>query len=190
MGSFLFFESASIGGYTMIYTDIITFHGHSCPGLAIGYRMASAAMETLNALRSADEEIVAIVENNACGVDALQCITGCTFGKGNLIFRDYGKHIYTLYSRETGKGVRVVFHGRGIPTGMRSDREALIKLILEMPADEILSIAEVIIHEPAEAEIHKSVPCSICGESVMSTRLREVDGKPACIPCAESGQKT
>nr|WP_279383444.1 FmdE family protein [Methanobacterium formicicum] len=24
-------------------------------------------------------------------MDAIQVITGCTFGKGNLIFKDYGK---------------------------------------------------------------------------------------------------
>ena len=74
----------------MTYPEIISFHGHECPGLAIGYRMATAAMEKLSVLRAEDEEIVAIVENDACGVDALQCVTGCTFGKGNLIFHDYG----------------------------------------------------------------------------------------------------
>ena len=68
----------------MNYKEIINFHGHECPGIAIGYRMAVAGMEALDSIRSEDEEIVAIVENNACGVDALQCVTGCTFGKGNL----------------------------------------------------------------------------------------------------------
>jgi formylmethanofuran dehydrogenase subunit E len=65
------------------YTDIITFHGHSCPGLAIGYRMTKAGLAFLTGSRSADEELVAIVENDACGVDALQMLSGCTFGKGN-----------------------------------------------------------------------------------------------------------
>ena len=83
----------------MTYEEIIQFHGHECPGLAIGYKMATAAMEALESLRAEDEDLVAIVENDACGVDALQCITGCTFGKGNLLFRDYGKQVYTIYSR-------------------------------------------------------------------------------------------
>jgi formylmethanofuran dehydrogenase subunit E len=91
----------------MTYEEILKFHGHECPGIAIGYRMAEAAMEELALLRAADEELVAIVENDACGVDAVQCLTGCTFGKGNLIFRDYGKHVYTLYSRKSHVGVRV-----------------------------------------------------------------------------------
>ena len=32
---------------------------------------------------------------------------GCTFGKGNLRFLDYGKHVYTFYDRRSGRGVRV-----------------------------------------------------------------------------------
>ena len=65
----------------MTYEEIIQFHGHECPGLAMGYRMATAAMNKLDSIRAEDEEIVTIVENDACGVDALQCVTGCTFGK-------------------------------------------------------------------------------------------------------------
>lgn len=174
----------------MTYPEIIAFHGHSCPGLAIGYRMASSAMEALKIIRSADEELVAIVENNACGVDALQCVTGCTFGKGNLIFHDYGKQVYTLYARQTGEGVRVVFHGRGVTGEMRSSRDAFIKFMLAVPADEILSVQTVHIEEPEPAEIHKSGICSICGESVMGTRIRQVDGKPACIPCADKAMSS
>jgi hypothetical protein len=45
------------------------------------------------------------VENDSCAVDAVQVMTGCTFGKGNLIFRDYGKQAYTFMSRATGKAL-------------------------------------------------------------------------------------
>jgi formylmethanofuran dehydrogenase subunit E len=169
----------------MDYSQIVQFHGHACPGLAIGYRMANAAMEELKSMRAEDEEIVAIVENDACGVDALQCVTGCTFGKGNLVFHDYGKQVYTLYSRATGRGVRVVFNGKGIPDNIRDDPAARADWILKAPADSILSLSRVHVPEPKRAEIRKSVPCSICGELVMETRLREVGGKLVCIPCSE-----
>jgi formylmethanofuran dehydrogenase subunit E len=168
------------------YSDVIDFHGHTCPGLAIGYRMASAAMRALCAERASDEELVAIVENDACGVDALQCISGCTFGKGNLIFRDYGKQVYTLYFRSTGKGVRVVFHGKGIPENLRGDRMARISFILDAPESEILSVTPVAIDEPESAAIIKSALCTVCGEHVMETRLRRLKGKLVCIPCAEN----
>jgi len=173
----------------MNFSEIIRFHGHECPGLAIGYRMACAAMEELGLTRAEDEEIVAIVENNACGVDALQCISGCTFGKGNLIFRDYGKQAYTLYSRSKRKGVRVVFHGQGIPEQVQGDRASRAKWILEAPKDTLLSIAPVSVEEPELAKIHKSAVCAYCGERVMESRLRQVDGKPACIPCSEQRSK-
>ena len=167
------------------YSEIISFHGHECPGLAIGYRMATAALEELAAFRAADEEIVAIVENDACGVDALQCVTGCTFGKGNLIFDDYGKNVYSLYARTSGKGVRVLFHGKGIPEGMRENRKELVDWILKAPSGDILHVVEVSVDEPAHARVHKSVPCAICEELVMETRIHEVEGKQTCIPCAK-----
>ena len=169
----------------MDYADIAAFHGHECPGLAIGYRMARAAMDELDSMRAGDEELVAIVENDACGVDALQCVTGCTFGKGNLLFRDYGKHVYTVYSRRTRAGVRVVFRDDAVPDRMRGDRPAFMEWLLDAPAEGFLAVGRVDIDEPEPARIMKSVACSVCGESVMETRLRRVDGRPACIPCAE-----
>jgi len=159
------------------YQEIIAFHGHSCPGLAMGYRMSQAALAALSDNRAADEEVVAIVENDACGVDALQCLSGCTFGKGNLIFRDYGKQVYTLYSRNSGKGVRVVFSPHGVPEDAREDRERFINWLLSAPQDDLVSLTEMQIEEPEPARIVKSVPCALCGESVMETRTREIEGR-------------
>jgi formylmethanofuran dehydrogenase subunit E len=59
----------------MRYQEIVKFHGHECPGLAIGYRMASVGLKAIESVRAGDDEIVSIVENDACGVDALQCAT-------------------------------------------------------------------------------------------------------------------
>ena len=173
----------------MDYTAIIDFHGHTCPGLAVGYRMSVAAMTALAVSRSGDEELVAIVENDACGVDALQCVTGCTFGKGNLLFRDFGKNVYTLYSRNSGKGVRVVFHGQGVPSGLREDKAAYIRFLQECPDKDILTLTMVSDDLPKQARIRNSVSCNFCHEAVMDTRLREMDGQFVCIPCAEKHDK-
>lgn len=169
----------------MTYSEIAKFHGHECPGLAMGYRMALAGLEALTSIRSEDEELVAIVENDACGVDALQCLTGCTFGKGNLIFRDYGKQVYTLYSRSSRKGVRVLFHGRGVPDDIGDDRKAFAEWLLSSPADAVVDVKPVAVEEPEPARIRTSLACGICGESVMETRTRDLDGTSVCIPCFE-----
>jgi formylmethanofuran dehydrogenase subunit E len=172
----------------MEYAEIIAFHGHSCPGLAIGYRLASAAMNALGARRSDDEELFAVVESDACGVDALQCVSGCTFGKGNLIFRDYGKHAYRLFSRVKQSGVRVVFHGNGIPAELREDRPAFASRIMAEPEGALVSVFPIPYEELQTARVRKSVVCTGCGEAVMDSRLREVAGGLLCIPCAENSR--
>jgi formylmethanofuran dehydrogenase subunit E len=166
------------------YEDAVRFHGHSCPGLAIGYRMTVAALAALEAARAVDEELAAIVENDACGVDAVQVVAGCSFGKGNLLFRDVGKPVYTFFSRATGRGVRVLGHRRGMPAGLEEDREARIRWILDAPETDVVSCETDAVDEPPRARLLRSVPCAVCGEPVMETRLREVGGRRLCIPCA------
>ncbi len=168
----------------MNYDEIVSFHGHSCPGSAIGYRMTLAAMRLLGVSRSGDEELVAIVENDACGVDALQYLSGCTFGKGNLVFRDYGKPVYTLFSRTSGRGVRVLFLDSALPEEVKNDRSKKLEYILSAPEDAIISTRTVSIDEPKLAKIFHTVTCDRCHESVMETRLKSVQGQSLCIPCA------
>lgn len=164
----------------MDYAEIVKFHGHSCPGSAMGYRMTLAAMAALDVTRADDEELVAITENDACGVDALQLISGCTFGKGNLIFRDYGKPVYTIFSRKSGKGVRVLFKDNAIPEDARSDRTKKLDFILSAKESEIIAITDISVDLPKPAKIYNTLYCAKCHEPVMETRLH----KGFCIPCA------
>ena len=89
------------------FAEVVRFHGHLCPGVTLGYCASKIALRELYVGRDVDEHLVAIVENDACGVDAIQAVTGCTLGKGNLIFRDYGKHVYTFINRATKDAVRI-----------------------------------------------------------------------------------
>src|SRR4030067_335982 len=82
------------------------FHGHSCPGLTIGIRAAELALQKL--AHADKEDLVAVVETDMCGVDAIQFLTGCTFGKGNLIHKDYGKTAFSFYDRSKNAGFRAV----------------------------------------------------------------------------------
>ena len=171
------------------YKDVTRFHGHSCPGIAMGYRMTKAAMNCLAESRAEDEELVAIVENDACGVDAVQWLTGCTFGKGNFIFKDHGKQVYTLYSRNTGKGVRVSLNENGIPLSVRKDREKFLEWLLSADEKDVVICKEVTIEPPEPAHMYRKVTCDFCGEGVMETRTTKIDGKTACIPCAQQYKK-
>ncbi len=72
----------------------------------MGIRAAVAALREVGP-HSSDEEIVTLTETDMCAVDAIQYLTGCTFGKGNLIHLDHGKNAYTFIRRSDGKAVRV-----------------------------------------------------------------------------------
>src|SRR5699024_7945973 len=91
-----------------LWNKCVKFHGHECPGLAIGFRASEIAKEKLSLNFSQDEEIVCITENDACGVDAVQVITGCTLGKGNLILKGTGKMVFTFINRKNSEAIRLM----------------------------------------------------------------------------------
>ncbi len=193
------------------FKKCVDFHGHICPGLAIGYRAARAGMDWLSENRAGDEEVVAVVETDSCGVDAVQVLTGCTFGKGNFFFKDHGKMAFTFLSRNTGKGVRVVRkpqetrppgyerHGE-LMNRVRSDEATpeerkefrkhhleLAYAVLQMSQEDLFSLQPVEGALPAKAKIEPSRACDHCGESAMASRLSEVDGRQLCRACTEKG---
>ena len=154
-------------------------HGHECPGLAIGFRACEAAVEKLGVSFSKDEEVVCITENNACGVDAVQLITGCTFGKGNLIFKDKGKQAFTFFRRDTGQGIRIVFRG----INMSGDRKERQEYILKAPLDDLFDYKPPKYDLPPKAKIYASVQCEVCGENAAESRIRLKDGQKVCLDC-------
>ncbi len=160
----------------------VDFHGHRCPGLYIGYRAAKLALKELGIMRAEDEEIVAIVENNSCAVDAIQSMLGTTFGKGNLFFNDYGKHVYTVLNRGDNRAVRISL--KEFKRG--KSKEETLKLMHRLSDKDLFDVKHVSIVPPTEAEIFRSVKCEVCGEPAIETRLRVKNGKLMCIPCFES----
>ena len=185
--------------------DTVAFHGHMCPGLAIGIRAAEVALREIGP-HAHDEEVVAVVETDMCGVDAIQFLTGCTFGKGNLIHLDHGKNVFTFYRRSDGKGIRVVSRPEAFGTPdpewetlrsrlgdedltqeerhrFRQLHEARSRQILDVPLDEIFELKKPQGMIPSHARLMESVNCESCGEGVMETRTRRFSGKTLCIPC-------
>ena len=186
------------------------FHGHVCGGLAIGYMAARAGMDWLKGKRALDEELVAIVETDACCVDAIQVLTGCTFGKGNLIYRDYGKMGFTFFNRRTGEGVRLALKPGTIRSNQRqidlfkktrdgsiTDREKTeletlgrqrTAEVLDTRTEDLFSLTTVNAGMPDKARIEPSKPCFRCGEPTMSSKLTSVDGQAVCRGCLNSNQ--
>ncbi len=188
-------------------TGAVHFHGHLCPGLALGIRAAEIALEVIGP-HAVDEEVVAIVETDMCGVDGIQFLTGCTFGKGNMIHRDYGKNAYTFVRRSDGRAIRISGRARaaGPPDPEQEDLGAKLgdgtatpderqrfataherrsRRILEAPIEELYDVELVDIEMPRLARNFTSVQCASCDEPTMETRIRLLDGAPLCPPCFE-----
>jgi formylmethanofuran dehydrogenase subunit E len=158
------------------------FHGHLCPGLVIGYRVAKAVLGRFGPKRSEDEELVAVVENNSCAVDAIQLMLGCTYGKGNLIFKDHGKHVYTIYRRDGAKkALRIYAKRPALPEGLTKEQTALA--LLDASEDDLLTISESEAPIPPPARIEPSQSCVRCSEAAMESRLRLHQRKLLCLPC-------
>jgi formylmethanofuran dehydrogenase subunit E len=194
------------------FSEVTKFHGHVCPGTAIGYRAAEIAIKELSSTRAMDEEFLAIVENDSCSVDAIQVVTGCTFGKGNLIFKDYGKNVYTFVNRDTGDTLRLslnkgidemdpefakirakAFSGSASEEEMKefeNQKNKASQDILDMPDNELFKIEHVKIEIPEEARIFQSVKCAKCGELVAEHRARVEKGNFVCIPCFDEYSRT
>lgn len=162
-----------------LWNKCVAFHGHECPGLAIGFRACEAAVEKLGLAFSADEEVVCVTENDACGVDAVQAITGCTMGKGNLIYRGTGKMAFNFYNRKTGDSLRVVAK----PNTGGADRVQRRKFILTAPMDEVFSFGKPRCEVPEKARLFTTAVCEICGEGAPEHKMRLQDGKKVCLDC-------
>ena len=190
--------------------ETTSFHGHWCPGLAIGIRAAEWALKEMG--KSPDEEIVAVVETDMCGVDAIQYLTGCTFGKGNLIHKDYGKNAFTFYRRRDEKAMRLVLRptiygdtgplmrklrhkmqAKGLSEQeektWKETRAAISKRIMESDMTQVFDFKAPEGEVPKKARILASLTCASCGEPVMETRTRRFNEQVLCIPCFEAVEK-
>ena len=164
------------------WKDCTQFHGHECGGLTIGYKASLYAIELLNLEFSADEQVVCIAENDACGIDAIQVMLGCSIGKGNLLFHMRGKQAFSFYNRRNNKSVRLVLKPK--PEGMT--REESFAYYQASKPEEMFNVKEATIQLPEKARLFDSYICDCCGETAAANWIRLADDKKLCLDCYES----
>lgn len=186
----------------------IAFHGHWCPGLAIGLRAAELAIQEVGT--ATDEDVVCVAETDMCAVDGIQALTGCTLGKGNLLLRDLGKVAFSFWRRRDGKGVRLRLrpeamqdpdpalealrhkrHSGGALTPAEEERLAASRndtaeRLMSASLGSLFEVQEAREPLPGRAPRLQSLPCALCGEPTMETCTRRHLGRTLCIACFES----
>lgn len=164
-----------------LWNKTVAFHGHECPGLAIGFKACEIAIKKMNLTFSEDEDVVCVTENDACGVDAIQFITGCTMGKGNLILRNTGKMAFSFFNRSDGNSLRLMFK----PSDQKMDRKQSQEYILTAPAEAVFEIKKPIYSLPIKARSFETIICEQCGEGAPEHKIRINEGKKVCLDCFE-----
>jgi formylmethanofuran dehydrogenase subunit E len=189
--------------YPEDFARTLAFHGHLCLDIAVGYRVAKAALAAMEGVVDDPKAMVATVGNDTCAVDAVQAVTGCTFGKRNLVPRLTGKPVYTWQHQGTGEGVRIYVHfweafdadgdfrgrmrafknGRLSPeaaAAFEAEHAERIAHILAAPDAELFTLHRVSTPAPPKSGGFESEPCAACGEHVKAGML--TDG--LCAECA------
>ena len=190
------------------FEDVVAFHGHLCLDIAMGYRISAAAVREMGSELKNMKEVVALVENETCAVDAIQEFTGCTLGKRNLIMTATGKPVYLLQNTKTQNAVRIYCHywetfdpdgshsarrkamtGPGSTPDQRAEfqKELDQKLqeILTLPEEKLFRIKKIKLAPPPKIGKYKAKPCEQCGEFTHEGRLQEMDKKKVCKECRE-----
>ena len=164
------------------WSDCVAFHGHECGGLTIGYKASLYAIELLKLEFSADEQVVCISENDACGVDAIQVMLGCSVGKGNLLFHMRGKSAYSFYNRKTGHSVRLVL--KPCPAGMTKPESFAYYQNCQLK--DMFEVKDTTIVLPEKARLFGSYVCDCCGEVTGANWIRLADDKKLCLDCYDT----
>lgn len=191
-------------------------HGHFCPGSALGVMASVWGLSQLcldSALSDGLEELMAIVEINACFADGVQAVSGCTLGNNALVYRDLGKHAVTFTVRGGDSGVRVRVRpdfqsqiSRAVPEFYPLLEKVIIKRIggpeaaatfkatarkaaftlIELPFEQLLISQVTTPQLPDYAPIAASLICPVCGEQVMASKVvSEGEAKGLCYACAK-----
>jgi formylmethanofuran dehydrogenase subunit E len=187
------------------------FHGHRCPFMPLGYRMAKRAMQELGVGHEKDHGFHVVPElgvghPQTCLMDGIQIATGATYGKSLMEKAFWGKLAAVFY--KPGKGaIRLslrpdfldafakmeffAYRKRGVePSQIPAEvTDTAIKWTDAQPDDKVFKMERPPDYKftPVKGSFNK-VKCVKCGEYVFERYVRLVNNEPHCIPC--SGYKS
>jgi formylmethanofuran dehydrogenase subunit E len=76
---------------------VIDFHGHTCPGIALGYRVAQLALKEMGMHPNLESQCIVKAYIRTCAVDAFQVLNRATTGRRALFIEDLNKHVYQFH---------------------------------------------------------------------------------------------
>ncbi|MGV8905362.1 MAG: FmdE family protein [Acetobacterium sp.] len=107
-----------------LWNKCVEYHGHHCPGLAIGVRASLEVIKALPINFADNDDIVCVSENESCSVDGIRVVLECTGNKGNLFFIKNEKQAFSVFNRTTGESIRLIL--KDLPEMERDEKEAFL----------------------------------------------------------------
>lgn len=89
------------------WEQVVDFHGHTCPEISLGYRVAQIAMRELGIRPTPSSELVVTAYTHSCALDAFQVVNHATYGRGNLRVDEKKKHVYHFQYSGTSEGLQI-----------------------------------------------------------------------------------
>ncbi|MBU0653377.1 MAG: hypothetical protein KKG96_10945 [Proteobacteria bacterium] len=181
------------------------FHGHLCPDLVLGGKFCEYAQKLLSSRGELDGGISIIAENCTSALDAIQIMLGATVGNQRLQVMDFGKHSYTLLSKNAETGFRLslkpqyygdedeynrleqkIMNNQAVLEDVVQFQKLLdcrVKQLLNLPPEELFTVERIeLVQRPTEtASIF--LTCCRCGEQVLKSRKIDYQGGTYCISC-------
>lgn len=89
------------------WEQVIDFHGHTCPEIALGYRVAQIALRELGIRPTPESELSITADTHSCALDAFQILNHVTYGRGNLKVNGGHSHVYHFQYSGTAKELQI-----------------------------------------------------------------------------------
>lgn len=187
--------------------QVVNFHGHICPELAIGSKFCEGVQGLFNAGALATAGFSVVAENATSALDAIQILLGVTVGNQRLQVVDFGKHNYTLLSHSLRRGWR--FTQNPLHFENQAEYEILeskirvndvtmeeiltfqrlldlrVQYILSLSPEMLFTVDEIDHDHPQTESTSLYLRCAKCGEQVLASHSVRKSDRVLCLPCMQ-----
>ncbi len=122
----------------LLWKEAVKFHGHECPGLAIGMKTCEAIISKMK-IKPKEDKIICIAENNTCPVDGIKSVFDCDYDKKNLFYKESGELAFNIFNMDNSDSLRIIYKGKN----KTNSKEEYIKYILNAEIDELFDFSKV-----------------------------------------------
>lgn len=177
------------------WEQVIDFHGHTCPEIALGFRISQIASRKLGIRPSGDAELIGETGIVSCAIDALQVLNRCTVGRGTLIINNHGKHLYKFHYTGTETLLTISIkpaviqtlmsvHSTLNPRQKQNKSLEVIQQLLTIQEEDFCSVS--LTHGELQKTLMdpKWVTCSNCGDLVQESFTISKDDHLYCSECS------